>query len=188
MKAVMLLFLLFSHAVWAISVDDLQTILNTPEKLSGQFSQEKYLAAVDTSLKSSGTFAYVAGQKIAWHTLTPIENTLTLTPSQIISTQNGQQTSILESQNNPVVQIFSDLFFGVMTADWDLLQAYFNIEVSISEEQWQAELTPSDANIAQVINQVTLSGTDLLQQVELMEVNGNSTSIQFSELLSEGSR
>ncbi|MBJ7550329.1 outer membrane lipoprotein carrier protein LolA [Marinomonas ostreistagni] len=188
MKSAILFLIFFSHAIWAASVDELKELLHTPEQLSGHFDQEKYLAAVDTSLKSSGTFAYIAEQEISWHTLAPIENTLTLTPNQIITAQNGQQVSVLDSQNNPVVQVFSDLFFGVMTADWDLLQTYFHIEAHTSQEQWQAQLTPSDVNIAQAITHVSLSGGAFLEQVVLQEVNGNSTTIQFSELLAEGSQ
>lgn len=187
MKAIALCMVLFSNIAWAASVGELQNLLQTPAQLSGHFSQAKYLAAVDTSLKSSGTFAYVADQEITWHTITPIENTLILTPNQIISAHNGQQTSVMDSQNSPAVRILSDLFFGVMTADWDLLQEYFSIDASISQGQWQAQLTPSDTSIGQVITQVTLSGATFLQQVELHEVNGNTTTIQFSEWLAEGS-
>lgn len=182
-----LMMMLCANLAWATSITELQGLVQTPMQLSGHFTQDKYLATVDTSLKSSGTFAYIAGEEVIWHTLAPIENTLTLTPNQIISSHNGQQMSIMEGQNNPVVRIFSDIFFGVMTANWGLLQAYFNIEADIHQAQWQTQLTPNDTSIAQAITGVTLSGTIFLEKVELHEVNGNTTTIQFSDLTSEDS-
>ncbi|AEF53612.1 LolA family protein [Marinomonas posidonica] len=187
MRVIILLAMLYGNSVWAASVQELKELMQTPQQLTGYFTQNKYLAAVDASLKSSGTFSYKSGTEITWHTLNPIENTLTLTPNQIISTHNGQRISIIDGQDNPVVKIFSDLFFGVMTANWALLQEYFTIDVTLSQGQWQAQLIPIDTSIAQVIIQITLSGTELLQHVELSEINGNTTTIYFSSLVSKGS-
>ena len=169
----------FSHAS---PLDELKRLASTPERLTGQFEQTKYIAQIDANLASSGTFSYQAGKQITWHTSTPVESTLTLTPEHIVSQQNGQTVSSISNEQSPVVAVFSDIFFGVMTAQWSLLQNYFDITPELDGEQWRATLTPNDANIAQAVTQVTLSGNQLLQHVVLTEPNGNTTSIRFSHL------
>lgn len=167
---------------YASPLADLKSLASTPEQLTGQFEQTKYIAQIDASLKSSGEFSYQAGQEIVWHTLTPVENTLTLTPEQIISQQNGQVVSSINNQQSPVVAVFSDIFFGVMTAQWSLLENYFDITPELDGEQWHATLTPNDEQIAQAVTQVTLTGDKLLQHVVLTEPNGNTTDIHFINL------
>lgn len=181
--ALCVLLLLVSLSTRAASdYQAVAALVNTPETLQGRFEQTKYLAAVDTEINSSGRFAYQRDKLIDWHTLTPIESQLVLTPDDITSRQGDSILSRLETRNNPVATLLSDLFFGVMTANWERIAEYFDIQSRIHGEQWQAELTPLTPRIGTLVSRVELKGDQYLQQVQLFEVGGNRTLIRFLEL------
>lgn len=160
----------------------LESLTTAPDALHGQFTQVKFVKALDAQFESSGSFDYQRDNSIRWHTLTPIDNLLTLTPRTISSQQGDTLLSNMDSQNNPVVTIFSDIFFGVMTAQWQTLAEYFEMDVQGSKEHWTVTLHPIDKSVEQVVARVELSGDDLLREVLLFEATGDKTQIKFLEL------
>ena len=160
----------------------LESLTTAPEVLKGQFTQVKYVQALDARFESSGRFDYQRGSSIRWHTLKPIDNLLTLTPRTISSQQGDTLLSNLDSQTNPVVTIFSDIFFGVMTAQWQTLAEYFEMDIQGSKERWTVTLHPIDKSVEQVVARVELSGDELLREVLLFEAAGDQTQIKFIEL------
>ena len=73
-------FFIFSAFAAANDLELLKTLTNSPERLSGKFTQSKYLSKIDISIPSSGDFFYVKDEEIIWQTLKPINSTLKLTP------------------------------------------------------------------------------------------------------------
>lgn len=179
---VILLFVGWSVVSQAADSRLLESLTTAPEALKGQFTQVKYVQALDARFESSGSFDYQRGSSIRWHTLTPIDNLLTLTPRTISSQQGDTLLSSLDSQTNPVVTIFSDIFFGVMTAQWQTLAEYFEMDIQGSKEHWTVTLHPIDKSVEQVVARVELSGDELLREVLLFEATGDQTQIKFIEL------
>lgn len=161
---------------------DIAALMQSPQTLSGRFEQVKYLAALDTEITSAGRFAYERDTRIDWHTLTPIDNLLTLTPDSITSEQGGALLSRLETKSNPVVALFSDIFFGVMTARWSTLSDHFDVQTQIDSPEWQATLTPNEANVEQVVTGIELQGDRYLREIVLHEAGGDWTRIRFFDL------
>jgi|UniRef100_A6W250 hypothetical protein len=184
MKQTFLCIILFalSLSVFANDLDKLKAVTTTPENLTGTFSQTKFLAQLDTSIKSAGKFNYIRDAKIIWHTLTPIDSTLELTPKTMLNYQDGVQVNKLDSDTNPIVAVFSDIFFGVMTAQWQVLEEYFSVNAEVSNGHWKATLVPIDKNIGGFINKVVLEGDKYLKLVTLYEPEGNRTHIEFDQL------
>ncbi|MBJ7538697.1 outer membrane lipoprotein carrier protein LolA [Marinomonas transparens] len=177
-----LMVLSFSLFTSAASLDELKAITSTPNTLSGTFTQAKYLAQLDTSLRSTGEFHYLRDKEITWHTLTPIDSRLKLTPETMSNYQNGKQVNKMDSGSNPVVAILSDIFFAVMTAQWQVLETYFTVNTKVADRQWQATLTPLNANIGSFANKIILQGDQYLRHITLYEAEGNRTQIDFSQL------
>lgn len=161
---------------------ELEALMESPASLSGRFEQIKYLAALDTEIVSSGRFAYERDSEIRWQTLEPIENMLRLTPARITSEQAGTVLSQLETRNNPVVALFSDIFFGVMTARWSTLAEHFDVQSRIDESQWQATLMPKAPEVQQVVSEVELQGDRYMRQIVLHESGGDWTRIRFYDI------
>ncbi|RTE65960.1 outer membrane lipoprotein carrier protein LolA [Amphritea opalescens] len=171
--------MVFSTVAWSADYKLLESLTTAPETLHGQFTQVKFVQALDARFESSGRFDYQRDRSIRWHTLKPIDNLLTLTPRSISNQQGDTVLSRLDSQDNPVVAVFSDIFFGVMTAQWQTLADYFEMDVQGSKQHWTVTLSPIDQNVAQVVARVELSGDELLRKVLLFEATGDQTTIMF---------
>ncbi|MFP8966882.1 outer membrane lipoprotein carrier protein LolA [Pokkaliibacter sp. CJK22405] len=182
---VMMMTLLPGIALADVLPDELAqitTLMASPPSLHGTFQQSKHLAALDTDIDSSGRFAYQRDTEIDWQTLEPVESLLKLTPERITSEQGGKILSELETRNNPVVALFSDIFFGVMTARWSTLSEHFEVQTSVTGKTWQATLTPKAAEVQRVVSQVELQGGQYITEIVLHEAEGDWTRIRFDNL------
>ncbi|MEP4888967.1 MAG: outer membrane lipoprotein carrier protein LolA [Aliiglaciecola sp.] len=163
-------------------INELNAISSSPEFLQGQFVQQKYLNDFDVSLESTGKFDYLQGQNVHWHTLTPIQNLVTMTPSSIVSSQGEVEVMSLQAESNPVVTLLSEVFFSVLTSQWQQLESYFVISGEVEAQTWSVLLEPKDAALAQAISHVELKGDAYLRYLKFYESNGDYTEIHFSQL------
>lgn len=184
MKNILFIVSAFIFCSFAVANDfeELRAMTSNPERLSGTFTQSKYLSQIDISIPSSGSFYYEKDKEIIWRTLKPIDSTLKLTPKAILNYQGSEKISQLDTDSNPFVSVFSDIFFGVMTAQWQVLEEYFSVEASVNSTSWEAVLTPQDANIRSFTQKITLQGDQYLRQMTLYEADGNRTHIEFNKL------
>jgi hypothetical protein len=162
-----------------LSFDQLERISKNPSSLEGRFNQEKYLAALDTSLHSSGIFSYQRGRSVRWETLKPIQSEMLITPAFISNKQGGQELMRMETQSSPAVALFNEIFFSVLTAEWGKLSAYFKLSGKLEGGQWHAELIPVDKTVKQVVSRVELKGDALVREIILHESGGDRTTIHF---------
>ncbi|GAB2701795.1 outer membrane lipoprotein carrier protein LolA [Aliiglaciecola aliphaticivorans] len=163
-------------------INALNAISSSPEFLQGQFVQQKYLNDFDVSLESTGEFDYLQGQVVHWHTLSPIQNLVTMTPSSIVSHQDDVEVMSLQAESNPVVTLLSEVFFSVLTSEWQKLENYFELSGEIDQQTWSVSLTPKDTALAQAISHVELKGDIYLRYLKFYESNGDYTEIQFDQL------
>ncbi|WP_417535768.1 outer membrane lipoprotein carrier protein LolA [Methylophaga sp.] len=181
LSMLMMLFISFS-AQAELSYDLLAKLTDSPASLQGRFEQQKQIVEFDTTLTSQGRFEYQRHQFIHWMTETPIENELTMTPDDIVSRQGNNEILHIKTDKNPSVQILSNIFFAVLTAQWHDLAEFFYANGEQHGEQWHVTLTPKKQTLKQVVSSVELSGDKWLREVTLNEHNGDKTHITFSEL------
>lgn len=161
---------------------ELAALSASPEQLNGEFVQEKYIQALDAAIESSGEFQYQRNTEISWRTLSPIQNLLILTPDSITNTQGEIVLAQLDGSTNPVVSLFSNLFFGVMTAQWDSLAEHFSVQADIQGSDWRATLTPTNSAVERIVIMVELRGDRYLREIILHEAGGDRTQIRFFNL------
>lgn len=174
---------LLPYAVYAeLSFEQLERITKNASSLEGSFIQEKYLAALDASLYSSGIFSYQRGKSVRWETLKPIQSEMLMTPTSITSNQGGQQLMHMETASNPAITLFNEIFFSVLTAEWGKLSSYFKLSGNVEAGQWRAELVPVDKAVMQVVSRVELKGDALVREIILYESGGDRTTIHFDNM------
>ncbi|WP_261844158.1 outer membrane lipoprotein carrier protein LolA [Aliamphritea ceti] len=165
-----------------LTYQQLAKLTQASDSLTGEFEQDKYLALLDASLKSTGRFSYLRNQQINWLTESPVQNELVITPERLVNRQQGQELMSLDLASNPAGVVLGDILFAVLTAEWPKLKALFRLQGKVQGTDWQAVLEPSDPAIAQVMSKVELSGDHLLRQIVLNEVSGDRTTIRFLNL------
>ena len=165
------------------SFNQLKEITTISGDLEGNFTQDKYLHALDATLTSTGIFSYRRKVSVRWETLEPIHSEFLMTPNEVISRQAEQELFRMNAADNPVISILNKIFFSVLTAEWENLALYFQIaDATIEKENWQVELLPLDKAILQVVQRVELKGDIFLREIVLHEKDGNRTTIHFSDL------
>ena len=175
-----LIVLIFPLAVSAgISFTQLAKISTTPDQLEGAFRQEKYLKALDVELVSTGVFSYQRGKSIRWEILKPIQNELVMTPATITSKQGDGKLWQIDVESTPESAALGQIFFSLVTADWEILSNHFEVTGEIDGQQWHAVLVPIDQIVVQAFSRIELRGENLLQQIVLHENGGNRTTIRL---------
>jgi len=178
-----LLLLLSTGLAWAaVGFAELAQITTSPKSLQGSFHQQKYLAALDVTLHSSGVFEYRRGESIRWQIEQPIQNELLITPTSLSSRQGDDELLRLDVDSNPATAIMGRILFAVLTAQWQQLADYFTISGEIEGQQWRAELLPEDAVVGRMLERVELRGDELLRVIVLHEQGGDRTTIQLQDL------
>ncbi len=174
--------ILFSVGAKAeLTYEKLGQLTASPEYLEGRFTQEKYVAFLDTDLVSSGFFVYQRDKSIRWVTQSPIANELTITPEQIVTQEGGEEVSRLSAESNPVAKMMSVIFFAVLTSDWQELEKVFRLKGQATGAVWRITLTPIDPQMAQFIDSIDVRGGQYINELILHEATENRTRILFSD-------
>lgn len=138
----------------------------------GNFQQEKHLKILSRPLMSSGLFTYDQSKGVIWKTLAPVPSLLLVNESLLISGQG--------EQNVPVA--FGKVFKAMLGGDLNELTEGFLITGENIKSAWHLQLTPKDEFLQKIINTITLSGDIELRTLELQEVTGNYTRIDFTQI------
>ncbi|MDH3759449.1 MAG: outer membrane lipoprotein carrier protein LolA [Gammaproteobacteria bacterium] len=162
-----------------ISFSQLAQITGIPDKHGGSFVQEKYLQVVDASLESRGVFDYERGKSIRWEILEPIQSELLLTPAGISSDDSGESLLQLDASANPAVAALGEIFFALLTADWEMLESHLELSGSIDGDKWHAVLEPLESTTRLVFTRVELHGGKLIEKIVLHESSGDRTTIRL---------
>jgi hypothetical protein len=162
-----------------ISYGQLTQFSLSPEVLEGSFRQEKYLVALDATLISTGVFTYQRGKSIRWEILEPIQSLMMMTPTAVSTKQGDQELMRLDANSNPVAGVIGEIFFAVLTSDWEKLAPYFALSGTNEGQQWHAVLLPLDQTVAQAFSRIELKGKELLEEIVLHEKSGDRTTIRL---------
>jgi hypothetical protein len=162
-----------------VGFEELAQLVESPVELQGSFVQQKYLAALDTSLESSGRFSFRRDESIRWEILQPIQNELVITPAGLSSRQGDDELLRIDASSNPGAALMGEIMFAVLSARWQRLAQYFDLSADIDGERWLASLRPRDAMIGQLFERVELRGAKCLEAIVLYEKGGDRTAIQL---------
>jgi len=168
-----LLFLLsFNHSYAADVLADITARLVKTSITQGSFQQEKRLKILRKPLLSTGSFTYSQSKGVIWKTLTPIPSLLLVNEAHLLTGQ-GEQA---------VPPAFGNVFKAMLGGDLQQLSEGFVITGEAKKSAWRLQLTPKDELLKKIISSMVLSGDTELRVLEMQEVNGNQTRINFANI------
>jgi outer membrane lipoprotein-sorting protein len=138
----------------------------------GLFQQEKHLKFLSKPLISTGIFTYDQNKGVIWKTTTPMPSILLVNDTHLF-TGEGEQA---------LPPAFGRVFKALLGGELNRLNESFEIIGKEQKTSWQLQLMPKDELLKKVISTVVLTGDAELRHLELHELNGNMTHIQFSEI------
>lgn len=175
---------LLAVSSWANAFDlqQLSEQLAKPDVIHGQFIQEKHLRALPQPLISKGSFVLAKNHGLLWLLKTPLQQDYRITANGIARRDtNGWQ--LLPNKSAGAEQ--NRLFLAVLQGDSSGLQRDFELTLSGTAQQWQLTLTPRSVLLKQVFKQINIDGGTLVQTIELLETQGDSTLLRMQDSTAE---
>ena len=175
---------LLAVSSWANAFDlqQLSEQLAKPDVIHGQFTQEKHLRALPQPLISKGSFVLAKNHGLLWLLKTPLQQDYRITANGIARRDtNGWQ--LLPNKSAGAEQ--NRLFLAVLQGDSSGLQRDFELALSGTAQQWQLTLTPRSMLLKQVFQQINIDGGALVQTIELLETQGDSTLLRMHDSTAE---
>ncbi|WP_282412639.1 outer membrane lipoprotein carrier protein LolA [Pseudomonas sp. PS01299] len=162
----------------AFDLQQLSEQLAKPEVIHGQFTQEKHLRALPQPLISKGNFVLAKNHGLLWLLKTPLQQDYRITANGI-ARRDGNAWQLLPNKSAGAEQ--NRLFLAVLQGDSSGLQRDFELALSGDAQQWKLTLTPRSVLLKQVFNQINIDGGELVQTIELLETQGDSTVLRMKD-------
>lgn len=180
----------FDHPIVAHSaqpaLESIQTHLASVSSLRAAFSQTKKIAALTRPLTSKGEFLFSRGKGAIWKLRSPYESLFVVTPSSVRQSDAAGELSNLQASEQPVLRGFTEVFLGLLTGDVEKLEKQFQVYFVGDPSNWTMGLIGRDSRLRLFIDRIVLSGEKVVRRVQIFEKSGDSTSIDFSKVLTDG--
>ncbi|MFI3275562.1 MULTISPECIES: outer membrane lipoprotein carrier protein LolA [unclassified Vibrio] len=174
------------------SISELQTVLSENSIVRGEFTQTRNMEMFAQPLTSQGTFLLDKSSGLLWTQTTPFPVNLVLTDNKLSQSFADQPAKIITDKENPMAFYFSHIFLSVFHGDTQKLQEQFSLsfepaviqspDENTGNNSWTLTLTPKNAPMNAVFEAITLQGNSDIERIELKEIRGDSTVIEFSQL------
>jgi hypothetical protein len=162
----------------AFDLPQLSEQLARPEVIHGQFIQEKHLRALPQPLISKGRFVLAKNHGLLWLLQTPLQQDYRIT-ARGIARRDGNAWQMLPNKSAGAEQ--NRLFLAVLQGDSSGLQRDFELSLAGQPQQWKLTLTPRSVLLKQVFKQINIDGGELVQRIELLETQGDSTVLRMQD-------
>jgi hypothetical protein len=180
---VLLLLSSFVHADSPTKIDSLADRLGTARDftvLDGNFTQTKHLAQMPMALKSAGQFRFEKAGQLTWEVTSPVTSRLLIYADKIVQYDGDRPVMTLTAEQQPVVRVLGDIFYGILLSDPQRLARQFthvaddNLDVT--------RLVPTDRVLGLAIDWIELSGEGQVSAFRMQEHNGDQLFIELQEL------
>ncbi|ERM61590.1 MULTISPECIES: LolA family protein [Vibrio] len=178
------------------SISELKTVLSANSIVRGEFTQTRNMEMFAQPLTSQGTFLLDKSSGLLWTQATPFPVSLVLTDNKLSQRFADQPAKIITDKENPMAFYFSHIFLSVFHGDTQKLQEQFSLSFEPANEpssdesankstesaSWTLTLIPKSSPMNAVFEAITLQGHNDIERIELKEIRGDSTVIEFSQL------
>ncbi|WP_166364848.1 LolA family protein [Pseudomonas akapageensis] len=177
----LMLLLVFSSQAFAFDLQQLSDQLAKPSVIHGSFIQEKHLRALPQPLTSKGTFVLAKDHGLLWLLKIPLQQDYRIN-AKGIARRDGSGWQMLPGKSAGAEQ--NRIFLAVLQGDSSGLQRDFELSLSGEAQNWKLTLTPRSMLLKQVFNQINIDGGELVQRIELLETQGDSTVLRMQDITS----
>ena len=173
-----LALLTLSSLANAFDLQQLSDQLAKPDVIHGRFIQEKHLRALPQPLISKGSFVLAKHYGLLWLLKTPLQQDYRIN-AKGIARRDVSGWQLLPGKSAGAEQ--NRLFLAVLQGDSSGLQRDFELALSGDAQQWHLTLTPRSLLLKQVFNQINITGGTLVNTIELLETQGDSTVLRMQD-------
>ncbi|UGB04007.1 MULTISPECIES: outer membrane lipoprotein carrier protein LolA [Leclercia] len=181
MKRLLLLALLISPWVNAVTLDELQQRFTEQPVVRAHFEQSRTIKDLPQPLRSQGEMLIARDSGLLWDQKAPFPMTLLLDDKRMVQVINGQQPQTITAENNPQMFQFNHLLRALFQADRKVLEENFRINFKdLGEDRWSLVLTPTTTPLDKIFASLDLSGATYVESIVLNDKQGDRTAIALS--------
>ncbi len=181
MKRLLLLALLISPWVNAVTLDELQQRFTEQPVVRAHFEQTRTIKDLPQPLRSQGEMLIARDSGLLWEQKAPFPMTLLLDDKRMVQVINGQQPQTITAENNPQMFQFNHLLRALFQADRKVLEENFRINFKdLGEDRWSLVLTPTTTPLDKIFASLDLSGATYVESIVLNDKQGDRTAIALS--------
>ncbi|XBS70900.1 outer membrane lipoprotein carrier protein LolA [Acerihabitans sp. KWT182] len=181
LKIIIAAFVLFSGVTQGVTLDQIQQRFSRQPVVRADFIQSRTITGMAKPLISSGQLLIARDKGLWWHQARPFALTLVLDDKRMVQVMNNQPPQIVTAQSNPQMFQFNHLLRALFQADRRVLEQNFATDFTDAGTQgWRLVLTPKTTPLDKLFNNITLSGRDVLEGIELNDRQGDLTRITLS--------
>ncbi|AZF03237.1 Putative transmembrane protein [Pseudomonas sp. R5-89-07] len=169
---------LLSFSAHAFDLQQLSDQLAKPSVIHGHFTQEKHLRALPQPLVSKGSFVLAKDHGLLWLLKTPLQQDYRIS-AQGIARRDANGWQLLPTKSAGTEQ--NRLFLAVLGGDSSGLQRDFELQLQGEARQWKLTLIPRSLLLKQVFTRINIDGGALVNTIELLETQGDSTVLRMQD-------
>jgi len=179
-KSLRLLWLAFAAFVlagpaMAASFDVAQLMDSLARQPGGlaKFTETRHLALLDKPLVSTGEMRFTPPDRLEMRTLTPKPEVMLLDRDRV-TLERDQRRMTIRLNSRPEVLAFVDSVRGLLSGNRTSMERNYLMQLQGEAARWVLTLYPKDADIAALIQRITVSGTNSqIRTIEYLQADGD---------------
>jgi hypothetical protein len=152
------------------------------QSFSGQFVQEKQISGLSRSLRSSGSFDFVATQGLCWRIRTPFYSDLLVSEEEMVQRDQDGVKEKLFTENAAVIRGFTRIFLSAFAGETERLARRFDTYFEGTADKWSLGFRPKELQTSKFISYIMLHGAKTTEGITIVDGGGDTTLITFSEV------
>ena len=181
MASLLLLVAAFS-AVAAAEPDTLTRIGTQIEQhavVRAEFTQTKQMAALKRPLVTTGRLVFSRSHGVLWQIEQPYRMSYLLGENRIVEMAADGTRRERGLRDVPGLAQVGRIFRALLGANTSALRETFEVGVQGDPARWEIDLKPRQAQLAQFLSGLHLSGGRFVEAIRIDEVGGDNTQIRF---------
>ncbi|HEY0822654.1 MAG TPA: LolA-related protein [Ramlibacter sp.] len=187
-RALLILFLALQGLAHAAAFDLDALLARLAQVKSGQatFTEDRRVAQLDRTLRSTGRLSFSAPDTFVRETLQPRPERMAVVGNQATITRGGRtQTTLLDSV--PEAAAVVEAIRGTLTGNRATLERYFTPELQGSADQWHLDLVPRDARLRTQVVHLRVSGRQAeVRELQVMLADGDTSVMRIEPMQGTG--
>ena len=147
--------------------------------IRAEFTQRKQIAAMKRPLLTSGRLVYSRELGVLWQIEQPLRISYVLGDERIVEIDADGVRRERGVRDVPGLAQIGRVFRAMLSANSAALREHFAVTVSGDPAQWEIELRPRSAQLAQFLTRLQLSGGRFVSDIGVVEAGGDTTQISL---------
>jgi len=147
--------------------------------IRAEFTQRKQMAAMKRPLLTSGRLVLSRQHGVLWQIEQPLRISYVLGEERIVEIGADGARRERGVRDVPGLAQVSRVFRAMLGADSAALREQFDAAAHGDPAQWEIILTPRNAQLAQFLTRLQLSGGRFVSDISIVEAGGDTTQINF---------